>query len=225
MIKKLTAEFMGTFALVFVGTGAIIINDLSGGLLTHPGVSLSFGLIVFAMIVAFGDISGAHLNPAVSLGFVIARRFSARNLPSYIASQILGALAASICLRLLFPNHPSLGGTQPTSSIVAAFVAEVVLTTVLMFVILAVSTRAKERGISAALSIGGVIAAAALLGCPISGASMNPARSIGPALVTNNLQTLWIYLTAPFIGSASAVLLCRWVKPAGCSCATSETIC
>ncbi len=225
MIKRLTAEFLGTFALVFVGTGSIIMNDLTGGALTHPGVSLVFGLIVFTMICAFGDISGAHFNPAVSLGFVIARRFSARQLPLYIASQIAGAIAASLCLRFLFPTHQTLGGTYPKSATPIVFTVELFLTTVLMFVILGGSTRAKERGITAAVAIGAVVAAAALLGGPISGASMNPARSLGPALPANDLQSLWIYLTAPFIGAALSVPLCRLVQPAGCRCAAQENAC
>jgi aquaporin NIP len=225
MMKRLAAEFTGTFGVVFAGTGSIIINELSGGLLTHFGVSLVFGLIVFAMICAFGGVSGAHFNPAVSLGFVIARRFPARHLLPYIASQIAGAITASTFLRFLFPNHQTLGATHPAFSTPIAFGVEIVLTTILMFVILAVSTRAQERGFYAAISIGSVIAAAALLGGPISGASMNPARSLGPALAESNLQSLWIYLTAPFIGAALSVLLCRWAQPAGCRCAAHETAC
>ena len=221
-MKRLAAEFIGSFALVFVGTGAIIVNDLSGGVLTHPGVSLAFGLIVFAMICAFGDVSGAHFNPAVSLGFLIARRFSGRRLPWYIVSQIAGALAASICLRFLFAQHQTLGSTNPQSSPRVAFAIEIVLTMILMFVILGVSTRAKERGITAAVAIGSVIAAAALLAGPISGASMNPARSLGPALAAHDLHNLWIYLTAPFIGAALSIPLCRWLQPAGCRCAAEE---
>lgn len=193
--------------------------------MTHPGVSLVFGLIVFTMICAFGDISGAHFNPAVSFGFVIARRFSARQLPLYIASQIAGAIAASLCLRFLFPAHQTLGGTYPKSATTIAFTVELFLTTILMFVILGVSTRAKERGITAAVAIGAVVAAAALLAGPVSGASMNPARSLGPALAANDLQSLWIYLTAPFIGAALSVPLCRWVQPAGCRCAAQENAC
>ncbi len=222
MIKRLAAEFIGTFALVFVGTGSIIVNDLSGGAITHPGVSLAFGLIVFAMICAFGNVSGAHFNPAVSFGFLIARRFSARQLLPYVGSQIAGALTASTGLKFLFPAHQSLGGTHPKSTIPVALVVEVLLTFILMFVILGVSTRAKERGIAAAVSISAVIAAAALLAGPISGASMNPARSLGPALAANDLQSLWIYLTAPLIGAALSVPVCRWARPAGCRCAAAE---
>ncbi|HKR61259.1 MAG TPA: aquaporin [Pyrinomonadaceae bacterium] len=222
-MKKAAAEFIGTFALVLIGTGSIVINDVTGGAITHPGVSLTFGVVVFAMIYAFGDVSGAHFNPAVSVGFVIARRFPLRELPLYIASQFAGAIVASICLKLLFPIHQTLGSTHPGWSTTTAFITEVVLTTMLMFVILAVSTRAYERGINAALAIGGTVAVAALLGGSISGASMNPARSLGPAVAANNLQNLWIYLTAPFIGVALAIPLCRWARPAGCRCAAHET--
>ena len=224
-MKEAAAEFIGTLALVFCGAGSIILNDLSGGAVTHAGVSLAFGLIVFLMICAFGDVSGAHFNPAVSLGFAIARRLPARQLPLYFASQFAGAIAASMCLKFFFAGHQTLGGTYPTSSLSFVFVTEVILTTILMFVILAVSTRANERGLMAAISIGAMITVAAFLGGPISGASMNPARSLGPALAANNLQSLWIYLTAPFIGATLAIPLCRWAQPAGCRCAAQATPC
>lgn len=144
-IKKYGAEFIGTFALVFAGTGAIVINDVSGGAVTHVGVALTFGLIVLAMIYAVGDVSGAHLNPAVTLGFFAARRLHGKVVLPYIASQLVGAFAASALLRALFPQHPTLGTTTPAGGAVQSLVLETVLTAVLMFVILNVSTGPKER--------------------------------------------------------------------------------
>jgi aquaporin Z len=218
-MKKLFAEFLGTFILVFVGTGAIVINDVSGGAITHAGVALTFGLVVLAMIYTVGDISGAHLNPAVTLGFFAARRFSGALVLPYIASQILGALAASGLMRLLFPTHATLGGTLPAGPASQSFILEIVLTAILMFVILSVSTGAKERGITAGIVVGSVIAFEAMFAGPICGASMNPARSIAPALISGNLLSLWIYLVAPVSGALLGVAGCRCVREEGCCAA------
>lgn len=216
MQKKLAAELLGTFALVFAGTGAIIINDVSGGAVTHVGVALTFGLIVTAMIYAVGDVSGAHLNPAVTLGFCLARRFPARAAPAYIASQCIGALLASLCLHALFPTHPTLGATVLAGLASQSFLLECVLTFFLMFVILSVSTGAREKGLAAGAVIGAVVGLEALFAGPISGASMNPARSLAPALVSGNLEHLWIYLIAPVLGAATAVAACRCVHDKPC---------
>jgi len=145
-MKKCGAEFIGTFALVFAGTGAIVINETSGGAITHVGISLTFGLIVLAMIYTIGDISGAHLNPAVSLGFFAARRFPLRQVIPYIVSQCAGAFVASGILRFLFPGEKTLGATLPAGSATQSFVLELILTAILMFVILSVSTGAAEKG-------------------------------------------------------------------------------
>jgi aquaporin Z len=168
------------------------------------------------MIYAVGDVSGAHLNPAVTLGFFAARRLSSKLVLPYVLSQLLGAFAASILLRLLFVNHPNLGATIPAGSNAQSFVLEIVLTFLLMFVILSVSTGAKERGITAGIAIGAVIGLEALFAGPICGASMNPARSIAPAIVSMQLNGLWIYLFAPVIGALLAVVTCRCVREAGC---------
>jgi MIP family channel proteins len=218
-MKRCVAEFIGAFALVFAGTGAIIINDISGGAVSHVGIGLTFGLVVLAMIYTLGDISGAHLNPAVTLGFFVARRFPARGLLPYIASQCFGALVASGTLRLLFPTHSTLGSTIPSGSTAQSFTLEVILTAVLMFVILGVSTGAREKGITAGIAVGSVIALEALFAGPICGASMNPARSLAPALVSQHLSYLWIYLAAPVIGALFAVIACRCVREEGC-CST-----
>ena len=218
-MKKCGAEFIGTFALVFAGTGAIVINETSGGAITHVGISLTFGLIVLAMIYTVGDISGAHLNPAVSLGFFAARRFPLREVVPYVLSQCAGAFAASGVLRFLFPQNATLGATQPAGPATQSFFLEVILTAILMFVILSVSTGAAEKGITAGIAVGAVIALEAMFAGPISGASMNPARSLAPAVVSQHLSGLWIYLLAPVIGGLLGVIGCRCVREEGC-CST-----
>jgi aquaporin Z len=215
-MKKLVAEFFGTFALVFAGTGAVVINDVSNGAVTHVGVALTFGLIVLAMIYALGDVSGAHLNPAVTVAFAVAGRLRWTLVTPYLLSQTFGAIAASATLRVMFPRHPTLGLTAPAGSAMQSFVLETVLTLILMFVILSVSTGAKEKGITAGIAIGGTVALEALFAGPISGASMNPARSLAPALVSLHLEHLWIYLLAPLAGACLAVLFCRCIQPEGC---------
>ena len=185
-MKSLFAEFLGTAALVFAGTGAIIINDVSGGAITHAGIALTFGLIVLSMIYTFGDISGAHLNPAVTIGFWAARRFDGARVLPYVGAQIGGALAASLLLHALFPTHTTLGATLPADTVAQSFILEIVLTFILMLVILSVSTGAKEKGITAGIAIGAVIALEAMFAGPICGASMNPARSLAPALISGN---------------------------------------
>jgi aquaporin Z len=214
-MRKLAAEFFGTFVLVFAGTGAIVIDEVSGGKVTHVGVALTFGLVVLAMIYALGDSSGAHLNPAVTLGFLLARRFPAREVLPYAASQCGGALLASVCLRLMFPDA-ALGGTSPAGPPMQSFALEVILTLVLMFVILSVSTGSKEKGVMAGVAIGAVIALEALFAGPVCGASMNPARSLAPAVVSGRLEHLWIYLTAPVLGACLAVAACLCVHDRPC---------
>jgi len=215
-MKKLLAECFGTFCLVFAGTGAIIINDTSGGAISHVEVALTFGLIVMAMIHTVGDVSGAHLNPAVTLGFFSAGRFPAVSVLPYIGSQITGALLASGLLRLLFPSHPTLGATLPAGPVWQSFVLEVILTAVLMFVILSVSHGAREKGLTAAGAIGATVGLEALLAGPVCGASMNPARSLAPALVSGHLEHLWLYLVATVLGALLAMPLCRCIREEGC---------
>jgi aquaporin Z len=216
MRSKLCAEFLGTFALVFAGTGAIVSNEASGGAISHAGIALTFGLVVLAMIYAFGDVSGAHLNPAVTLGFCIARRFEARRVAPYAAAQLAGAFTASGLLRLLFPANETLGATLPAGPPWQSFVLELVLTWLLMLVILRVSAGAKEKGITAGVAVGAVIALEAMFAGPICGASMNPARSLAPAVFSGQLEHLWLYLAAPVLGAALAVPTCRCVGESGC---------
>jgi aquaporin NIP len=218
-MKKYAAEALGTFALVFAGTGAIVINQASSGAITHAGVALTFGLVVLAMIYTVGDISGAHLNPAVTLGFWTARRLPGREVAPYVTSQIIGALVASGLLKLLFPQSRLLGATLPAGSELQSFILESVLTFILMLTILNVSTGAKEKGITAGIAVGAVIGLEAMFAGPICGASMNPARSLAPALLSAHLEHLWLYLIAPPLGAIAALFACRCIREPGCCCA------
>ena len=220
MPRRLTAEFLGTFALVFAGTGAAVVQELTGAV-THVGVALTFGLVVLALIYALGDVSGAHFNPAVTLGFVAARRFPLWETGPYLLVQILGACAASLCLWAVFPASETLGATIPRGSAGQSFVLEALLTGFLMFVILNSTTGAKEKGLVVGIVVGAVIALEALFAGPISGASMNPARSLGPAVVSGHLEALWVYLAAPVLGATAAVAGCRGVQGGGC-CVAAE---
>ncbi|MEM7145941.1 MAG: MIP family channel protein [Verrucomicrobiota bacterium] len=215
-MRSLLAECFGTFCLVFAGTGAVVINNDSGGAITHVGIALTFGLIVMAMIYAIGDVSGAHINPAVTIAFYIAGRFPLAKVAPYIAAQCAGAIAASFLLKFLYPADPTLGATLPTKSWPHTFMMEIILTLLLMFVVLCVSTGAKERGITAGLVVGGTVGLAALFAGPATGASMNPARSLGPALASGNFNQLWVYLTATVAGAALAVPLCRLIRGNNC---------
>src|SRR3954467_9684780 len=211
-MQKFFAEALGTFALVFAGTGAIIINDVSKGAVTHVGVALTFGLVILAMIYTFGDISGAHFNPAVTLGFWVAGKMTPELVLPYVISQLLGAICASSLLAIMFLTHPNLGATIPSGPGWQAFILELVVTFFLMLVILSVSTGAKIKGITAGIAVGSVIAFEALFAGPISGASMNPARSLAPALVSWRLDHLWVYLTATILGAVVGVAACRCIQ-------------
>ncbi len=211
-MKKLLAEFLGTYALVFAGTGAIVINQHTNGVITHAGIAITFGLVVMSMIYAFGNLSGAHLNPAVSIAFTLSGRFEAKQLLPYISSQLTGALAASLTLRLLFPANELLGATMPSGSEMQSFVLEFILTFFLMLVIFNVAHGSKEQGMMAGVAIGGIVALEAMFAGPICGASMNPVRSLGPAVVSMHLEHIWIYVAAPIAGAALSVPVFGYLK-------------
>ena len=204
-MRKYYAEVIGSFALVFCGTGAIVVNQETSGTISHVGIAVTFGLIVMVMIYALGPISGAHLNPAVTIGFSIARRFPSRLIAPYILSQITGALLASATLKLLFSDNEFLGATMPSGSPIQSFALEMILTFFLMLVIIHVATGSKEQGMFAGLAIGSTILLEAMFAGPICGASMNPARSLSPAVVSRHYEHLWIYLTAPVAGATLAI--------------------
>ena len=204
-MKKYLAEIIGTFALVFCGTGAIVIDQETHGAITHPGIAITFGLIVAAMIYTVGDISGAHLNPAVTITFWVAKTFPARDVLPYIGSQATGAFLASFTLKFLFPANATLGATLPANSAWQSFVLELILTFILMFVILHVAKGSKEQGMFAGIAIGSVVLLEAMFAGPICGASMNPIRSVSPAIVSGHMEHLWVYLTAPCTGALLAV--------------------
>jgi aquaporin Z len=215
-MKNYISEFIGTFAMIFCGTGAMTINEVTGGDVTHVGIGITWGLIVMAMIYAFGEISGAHFNPAVSIAFAYAKKFSWKEVPKYIFFQVAGAFAASLLLMWLFPKSELLGATIPTVDVWRAFVLELILTFFLMVVIINVSTGSKEVGMMAGIAIGSVVLLEALFAGPITNASMNPARSLAPNIVSGNIKELWLYILAPIIGALLAVVSCKFVKHENC---------
>ena len=211
-MKKYIAEFIGTFALVFCGTGAIIINQETNGAISHVGIAATFGLIVMCMIYTFGEISGAQLNPAVTIAFAFADRFDKKEVLPYIGSQIAGAFLATLILKFLFPTNQNLGATLPAGTQIQSFILEVILTFLLMLVILNVSQGSKETGLFAGIAIGGTVLLEAMFAGPICGASMNPARSLSPAIVSGNITDVWIYILAPILGAILATLTWKALK-------------
>lgn len=204
-MKNYLIELIGTFFLVFVGCGAMVINTEMGGVISHVGVAMSWGLIVMVLIYAIGDISGAHLNPAVTIGFYVAKRFALKEVLPYIIAQLIGALLAAYSLKLLFPLNETLGSSLPSGTWQQSFVFEVILTFLLMFVIINVSTGAKEKGIMAGAAIGATVGLEAMFAGPVCGASMNPVRSIGPAIASGHTEHLWVYVVATILGAILSV--------------------
>lgn len=205
-MKKYLSELIGTFILIFAGTGCVVVEQQTHAL-GLTGIAMVWGLVIIAMVYAFGDISGTHLNPAVTIAFAVDKRFEWKEVPPYLLAQLIGALAASFTLHFLFPENKTLALTQPSGSEMQTFVLEIIMMFILMMVILRVSVGAKEKGITAGIAIGGTVALLVLFGGPISGTSLNPTRSIAPAIVLGNFQSLWLYVAAPLIGAIAAVLV------------------
>lgn len=211
-LKKYIAEFIGTFFLVFIGTGAIIVNEISNNSIGHLGIAFAFGLVITVMIYACGHISGAHFNPAVTIAFAISGDFPLNNVIQYLISQLLGAISASLLLKLLFGNVLYLGTTLPVlpsgnAAVPVSIVVEFVFTFCLMFVIMSVATDSRAEGSFAGLAIGFTVFLGALVAGPISGGSFNPARSIGPAIISGCYDHLWLYIAAPTFGAICASMI------------------
>jgi aquaporin NIP len=211
LVRSLAAEAFGTFALVFAGCGAIMV-DAKTEALGHLGVAITFGLVIMAMIYAVGHVSGAHFNPAVTFAFALTRHFPWPRVVLYWGAQAAGAIAAALVLWASLGDLADVGATLPSGSQAQSFLWEAVLTVFLMFVIMAVATDTRAVGEAAAIAVGGTVGLDALFGGPISGASMNPARSLGPALVSGDLHALWLYLTAPLLGAAIGAVAYQLVR-------------
>ena len=210
-LRALVAEAIGTFALVFAGCGAIMV-DAKTNALGHVGVAITFGLVIMFGIYAVGHISGAHFNPSVTFAFALSRHFPWTRALGYWGAQLVGAIAAAALLRGSLGNIADVGATLPSGSQGQSFLWELVLTFFLMFVIMAVATDTRAVGEAAAIAVGGTVGLDAMFGGPISGASMNPARSAGPALVSGNLHALWLYIVAPLCGASLAALAYQFVR-------------
>lgn len=204
-MRKYLTELIGTFFLVFVGCGAMVIDTEIPGVISHVGVAFSWGLIVMVLIYSIGDVSGAHINPAVTLAFWIGKQFKGKHVLPYILAQFIGAIGAAVLLVNLFPGNDTLGASLPAGTWQQSFIFEFLLTFLLMFVILNVSSGAKEKGIMAGAAIGGTVGLEAMFAGPICGASMNPARSLGPALISGHTEHLWVYLVATTLGAITAL--------------------
>lgn len=215
-MRNYISEIIGTFFLVFAGTGAMVIDIYSGGALGHVGIAMTWGLIVMVIIYTIGDTSGAHLNPAVTIGFWIAKRFKGKEVIPYIIAQSIGAFLASYTLRVMFPDDETLGASLPSGSWEQSFIMEVILTFLLMYVILNVSSGAKEKGIMAGTAIGATVGLEAMFAGPVCGASMNPIRSIAPAIVSGHTEYLWAYVVATLLGAVLAVLMCKLTRSKEC---------
>lgn len=213
-MKKYLAEFIGTFALVFCGTGAVIVNSLSNGSLGLLGISAAFGIVITGMIYVFGSISGAHINPVVTIALALGKIIPKKEVLGYIIAQIFGAFLASVLLYFIFPTAETLGETLPSGYVFSSFALEVVLTFFLMLTILGMTSQ-KEYSHLAGIVIGVFVTGIILIAGPISGGSFNPARSLAPAILSGNIDALWIYIVAPTLGSVLAMLLWKFISGKG----------
>jgi MIP family channel proteins len=216
LARRAGAEALAAFALVFAGCGAIITNDQRSGALGAVGVAFVFGLVIMVMVYATGHLSGAHINPAVTIAFALTRHLPPREAGAYIAAQVSGALLAALCLGAIWTSHPAdLGATVPSIGDGSALVYELVMSALLMFVIMAVATDTRAVGAGAAIAIGGAIGLDALFGGPLTGASMNPARSLGPAVAAGQWSGLWIYVVGPVAGAALGAAAYQLIRESG----------
>ncbi|MDG1476764.1 MAG: aquaporin [Vicingaceae bacterium] len=211
-MRNYISEIIGTFFLIFAGCGAMVVNTYSGGALGHVGVAMTWGLIVMVIIYTIGDISGAHLNPAVTIAFWIAKRFKGKEVLPYIIAQSIGAFLASIALKVMFPTDETLGASLPSGTWEQSFIMELILTFLLMYVILNVSSGAKEKGIMAGAAIGATVGLEAMFAGPVCGASMNPIRSIAPAVVSGHTEHLWAYVVSTILGAILAVFIFKLTR-------------
>ncbi len=213
LARRSAAEALAAFALVFAGCGAAVTNASYDGDLGTVGIALVFGLVIMVMVYATGHLSGAHINPAVTIAFSLSRHFPAREALAYIAAQCVGAIVAALLLLAVWPDQPAqLGATVPSIGVGSALIYEAMLTALLMFVIMAVATDTRAVGAAAAIAIGGTVGLDAIFGGPVTGASMNPARSLGPALASGVWTDFWIYLVGPVIGAALGALAYQLVR-------------
>lgn len=211
-MRNYISEIIGTFFLVFAGCGAMVVNTYSGGALGHTGVAMTWGLIVMVIIYTIGDISGAHLNPAVTIAFWVAKRFKGKKVLPYILAQSIGAFLASFTLKYMFPTDETLGASLPSGTWEQSFFMELILTFLLMYVILNVSSGAKEKGIMAGAAIGATVGLEAMFAGPVCGASMNPIRSIAPAVVSGHTEYLWAYVISTIVGAILAVFVFQFTR-------------
>jgi aquaporin NIP len=207
ILKSLIAEVIGTFLLVFFGCGAIIVNETYGGIVGLQGIAITFGLVVMTVVFAIGHISGAHINPSVTIGLACVGKFSWKKVVPYVIAQMIGGIAGAFILKIFFATGNTLGMTFPSSNLVQSFFIEIILTALLVLVAIILTTDTRAPSQFAAIAIGAVIAIDILVGGPVTGASMNPARSFGPALIMMRLDYVWLYLTAPIIGAIVASLV------------------
>jgi MIP family channel proteins len=213
LVRRALAEALAAFALVFAGCGAIVADAQYDGVLGAVGIALAFGLVIMVMVYATGHLSGAHINPAVTVAFALTRHFPKREVAAYVGAQVAGAVLGALCLLAVWPDQPaSLGATVPSVNVGSALLYEAVLTALLMFVIMAVATDTRAVGAAAAIAIGGAVGLDALFGSPVTGASMNPARSLGPALASGEWTDIWIYLVGPVVGATLGALSYQLVR-------------
>lgn len=210
-MKKYLAEFIGAFAIVFYGCGAVAVDSVRGGIIGHVGINVAFGVIVMVMIYSFGNVSGAHFNPAVTIAFLVAKKFDKKLVVPYLISQLLGGFVGALVLKLLIPNAATYGQNIPAGTLAQAFGFEVLMTFFLMLIIHSVSTGHMEKGIMAGVAIGGYIAIEGYIAGPFSSSSMNPARSLGPAIISGDYTMLWVFMVAPVLGAVLASLVRKYV--------------